>query len=390
MDRASPMQQQALPVWNLSGLYAGPDDPAIAADLAEAERLVAGLASAEDALAAYAHANTLLARVAAFAELQDLPDLHARVAAIVARAPAPETLDPDLAPPPDPEPRVIATMLSVIAEAGPRLFHRTNLETEAELLPWTWDEAVEIASDAAAGLSQAMGAAVGQVLAERRVHAGLAGAALTHPAGDRGPYVRLGFDGSLRAVLTLAHELGHAAHQLASRPLGVLRCDPHPALAETVAAATERSAFRILSARAGRGEGRTLQVLAARDLYAVVVRHAALARMERRGEPGDRGWKAAVEAVAGPAAAKAERPDGWRAFPVLQRAPGTAWTYPFARLAAAAVLDAGDASPSGFAPAWDRLLASGATVGPVEALAALGVEVDAPGFWNRALALAAR
>lgn len=384
------MQQQALPVWDLSGLYAGPDDPAIDDDLAEAERLIAGLEGAEEALAAYARANTLLARLAAFADLQDQPDLHARVGAIAARAPALETLDPDLTPPSDPEPRIVATMLSVIAEAGPRLFHRTNLETEAELLPWTWDEAVEIAVEAAAGLSPAMGAAVEQVLAEQRVHADLPGAAMSHPAGDRGPYVRLCFDGSLRAVLTLAHELGHAAHQLASRPLGVLRCDPHAALAETVAAATERAAFRILSARAGRGEGRTLQVLAARDLYAVVVRHAALARMERRGEVNDRGWKAAVDAMAGAAAARAERPDAWRAFAMLRRAPGTAWSYSFARLAAAAVLDARDADPSGFAPAWDRLLASGGTVAPVEALAGLGIEAGAPGFWNRALALATR
>ncbi|HYE43958.1 MAG TPA: hypothetical protein VEA15_11250, partial [Caulobacteraceae bacterium] len=377
------MNDEGLPVWDLSGLYAGPDDPAIEFDLAEAGRLVDALAEAPpgpDAPASYGRANTLLARVAAFATLYEdgrlEPVLLPRVEVVAARAPVLAEAAPDLETHPDVEPRIIATMLSAIAEAGPRLWYRTNLQTEAELLPWTWDEAVGIALDAADGLSPAMGEAVRQVLAERRVHARAAGAPMSHPAGDRGPYVRLDFDGGRRSVLTLAHELGHAAHQIMSRPLGVLRCDPPPALAETVAATVEMAAARSLGGQGG-GERRTLQVLAARDLYATVVRYGALARMERRGELSGGGWKSAVRAMAGADALKAERPDGWRAFAVVTRAPGTAWAYPFARLAAAAALDARDDDAAAFAPRWTRLLAAGGTVGAVEALADLGVDVAA-------------
>lgn len=387
------MNDEGLPVWDLSRLYAGADNPAIEADLAEADRLVADLASAPDTLAAYERANTLLARVAAFAALYEdgrlAPMLQPRVDASVARAPELADIAPDLAAPPEVESRVIATLLSAIAEAGPRLWHRTNLQTEAELLPWTWAEAVEIAAEAADGLSPEMGAAVRRVLDERRVQASAAGPALSHPAADRGPYVRLAFDGGLRSVLTLAHELGHAAHQMLSRPLGMLRCDPQPALAETVAASLEMAAARTLGGQGG-GERRTLQVLAARDLYTAVVRHGALARMERRGELSDGGWKSALRALAGPEALKAERPDAWRAFGVLDRAPGEAWTTPFARLAAALVIEERDRDPAGFAPRWTRLLAAGGTVGTAEALADLGVDVAAPGVWSRALGLAAR
>jgi oligoendopeptidase F len=387
------MTNEGLPVWNLTGLYAGSDDLAIEADLAEADRIVADLASAPDLLAAYELANALLARVAAFAALHEdgrlAPLLQPRVDAIVARAPALADIAPDLKTPPEVESRVVATMLSAIAEAGPRLWYRTNLQTEAELLPWTWAEAVEIAAEAAGGLSPDMGAAVRQVLAEGRVHASTSNAPMSHPAADRGPYVRLGFDGSLRSVLTLAHELGHAAHQLLSRPLGVLRCDPQPALAETVAATLEMAAARTLGGQGG-GERRTLQVLAARDLYTAVVRHGALARMERRGELNDGGWKSALRALAGPEALKAERPDAWRAFGVLERAPGEAWTTPFARLAAALVIEERDRDPAAFAPRWTRLLSAGGTAGTTEALGDLGVDVAAPGVWSRALALAAR
>ena len=153
------MTDEGLPVWDLSRLYAGADDPAIEADLAEAERLASELSAHADPLAAYERANALLARIAAFAALYDdgrlAPMLQPRIDAVVAAAPALADIAPDLETPPEVESRVIATLLSAIAEAGPRLWHRTNLQTDAELLPWTWAEAVEIAAEAADGLSPA-------------------------------------------------------------------------------------------------------------------------------------------------------------------------------------------------------------------------------------------
>lgn len=374
-----------IPVWDLSGLYRGRDDRAIDRDLAEAARLLdANDSGSQD----HERAVALLARLHAFGTLFDggrnQGALHQRVNAVALRSTVPEA-------PPPPEPPGVDAMCTAVALKGADLWIAAGHGAAAETSRRSrWAEARVLAIAACHALSPQAGAAAERTFAEDRVHGRHPGAPLTHPAGDRGPYVRLDFDGSLRAVLTLAHEIGHAAHQTLSRPLGVLRCGPRAALAETAASAAEQMAFRLLLAESPNEDRAALMAWRRRDLANVVLRHTALHRFEKasRGRPDDALWLRMVGQTAGLRAARAERGDGWRAYPILTRAPGTAWTYAFARLVALALLARREVDPAPFARRWTELLSAGGTIEERAALWPFLIEPAAAGFWNDAMELA--
>jgi hypothetical protein len=370
-----------LPIWDLSGLYRGRDDPQIDRDLAEAARLL-------DENRDYERAVALLARMHAFGSLFDggrgEGALHKRVNAVALRSQVPTSPEPA-------EPQGVDAMCTAVAQRGADLWiAASHPDPHPVTRRWRWGEACEVAIAAAHALSTDAGAAVELTLAENRVHARHPGAPLSHPAGDRGPYVKLDFDGSLKAVLTLAHELGHAAHQLLSRPLGVLSCGPRPALAETAAAANEQSALRLLMSEAGPQELAGLLAYRRRDLATVVLRHVALHRFEKvtRGRPDDAAWLRTMGQVAGLRAQRAERGDGWRAYPILTRAPGTAWTYAFARLVGIALLARREVDPGPFGRRWTAFLSAGGTVLERPALWPFLIEPAAGAFWADAMELA--
>ncbi|MBX7248733.1 MAG: hypothetical protein K1X35_06710 [Caulobacteraceae bacterium] len=370
-----------LPVWNLSGLYKGRDDPQIDQDLAEAGVL---LESGAD----HPRAVSLLARLHAFGTLYDggrnEGALHKRVNAVALRS---KVADP---PPPGPAPGVDALCTQVAMRGADLWIAAGRPDPHPVTRQWSWEDARALVVEAAGSLAPAAGQAVDRTFREERVHARHPGSPLTHPAGDRGPYVRLDYDGSLKSVLTLAHEMGHAAHQMLSRPLGVMACDPRPALAETAAAVNEQATLRLLIARAGDVERQGLMAWRRRNLADVILRHVMLHRFEivSRGRPDDAVWLRIVEQTAGLRAARAEKGDGWRAYPVLTRAPGSAWTYAFARLTALALLARREADPAAFPRKWTEFLSAGGTMDERPALWPFLIEPAASAYWQDAVELA--
>jgi hypothetical protein len=370
-----------LPVWNLSGLYRGRDDLQIDQDLAEAGVL---LDSGEN----HERAVTLLARMHAFGTLYDggrnEGALHKRVNAVALRSKVRERVEPADAPGVD-------AMCTQVALRGQDLWIAgSHPDPNPVTREWSWDEARALVTEAAFSLSPAAGAAVDQTFREERVHARHPGTPLTHPAADRGPYVRLDYDGTLKSVLALAHEMGHAAHQYLSRHLGVMGCSPRPALAETAAAVNEQTTLRLLIQRADEAERQGLMAYRRKDLATIVLRHVVLHRFEKvtRGRPDDAVWLRMTEQTAGLRAARAEKGDAWRGFPILVRAPGTAWTYAFARLVALALLSRREADPAPFARKWTEFLSAGGTVEERPALWPFLIEPGASAFWQDAVELA--
>ena len=101
-------------------------------------------------------------------------------------------------------------------------------------------------------------AAVGERFFARRwidapVRPGKAPGAFAHPTVPSAhPYLLLNYQGRLRDVMTLAHELGHGVHQVLAAGQGQLMADTPLTLAETASVFGEMLTFRALLARRDR------------------------------------------------------------------------------------------------------------------------------------------
>ena len=214
------------------------------------------------------------------------------------------------------------------------------------------------------------------------------------------PCVSLNFTGTARDVLTLAHEMGHAAHFVLAAQQPLLAATPAPVTGESVALFCEAVTVRRLLAgtRAAHHQviwlGRWLE-----DQMVAIGRHAALHSFEaalrtsqREDGPLDadrigRLWLAGQRRLYGPAV---ELTDGyamwWSYLTELFTQPGSHYGYVYGQLAALSLLDAFEADPRGFGPRFLRLLRAGDTHPPADLLAAAGVRTTDPADWRRAAA----
>ena len=85
------------------------------------------------------------------------------------------------------------------------------------------------------------------------VRPGKAPGAFAHPTVPSAhPYVLLNYQGKVRDVMTLAHELGHGVHQVLAAPQGALMAPTPLTLAETASVFGEMLTFRALLAETDR------------------------------------------------------------------------------------------------------------------------------------------
>src|SRR5262249_40535343 len=95
------------------------------------------------------------------------------------------------------------------------------------------------------------------------------------------PYVMLNFTSRRRDVLTIAHELGHAAHAYLARPQGVFHQSTPLTLAETASVFGETVTFgRLLAATNDPHERLVLLASNLEDQIATVFRQIAMNRFE--------------------------------------------------------------------------------------------------------------
>ena len=97
------------------------------------------------------------------------------------------------------------------------------------------------------------------------------------------PYVLLNYTGTLRDVMTLAHELGHGVHQYLSRPRGLFEMDTPLTTAETASVFGEMLTFRRLL-RDEPDPAVRLGLLCGKleDAFATVFRQVVMTRFEEK------------------------------------------------------------------------------------------------------------
>lgn len=218
--------------------------------------------------------------------------------------------------------------------------------------------------------------------------------AYCHPVtADRHPYVFLNFMGERRDVLTLAHEMGHAVHQMLCRPQGTLLADTPLTLAETASIFAEGLVFDRLLAEAEPKARRGLIAGRIEDGLNTVIRQIAFHRFETRfhaarasGEVSNAEiseiWMEVMAESLGPGIRLNPGFEHyWAYIAHFAHTPFYVYAYAFGDLLVAALMERRRQDPKGFAPLYEALLAAGGTQTYVEALAPFGLNPRDKAFW---------
>ena len=213
------------------------------------------------------------------------------------------------------------------------------------------------------------------------------------------PYVLLNYLGHLRDVQTLAHELGHGAHQFLARPRGYLQSDTALTMAETASVFGEMLVFDCLR-RQDRAPRARLGLLCGfiEEAFGTAFRQIALTRFEQRLHDARRGegelssqrigelWQSVNATLYGDSVVLTDDYRWWWSYiPHFIHSPFYCYAYGFGELLVLALYELYRQRGPEFVPRYLELLAAGGSDAPAALLARLGVDVRDPSFWQRGL-----
>jgi len=325
------------------------------------------------------------------------------------------------------EPEVVATLVSAVRAAYPRLSHRyyklkARWFNRDALDYWDrnaplpkvqnrtigWDEAKHTVLSAYAGFAPKM-AEIAQGFFDKRwidapVRPGKAPGAFAHPTVPSvHPYVLLNYQGKPRDVMTLAHELGHGVHQVLAAPNGALMAPTPLTLAETASVFGEMLTFRKLIAETtDKAQRKVMLAQKVEDMINTVVRQIAFYSFEREvhtkrkeGELTADEICAAWMGVQGESLGSAIRlgpgyETFWSYVPHFIHSPFYVYAYAFGDCLVNSLYAVYEKANAGFAEAYFDMLKAGGTKHHGELLKPFGLDAHDPSFWEAGLSLIER
>ncbi len=213
------------------------------------------------------------------------------------------------------------------------------------------------------------------------------------------PYVFMNYDGKVRDVQTLAHELGHGVHQYLSRKQGVLQAGTPLTTAETASVFGEMLVFQSLMKKLDDPKEK-LALLMGKidDTIATVFRQISMNRFEhamhtKRREEGELTtaefsslWRETQEALYGDSVELTESYDLWWCYiPHFLHTPGYVYAYAFGELLVLALYEEYTQSSNGFADKYISMLEAGGSDWPENIVAKVGLDITQPDFWDKGL-----
>jgi oligoendopeptidase F len=269
-----------------------------------------------------------------------------------------------------------------------------------------WPEAHRLVLDAYRDFSPELAEIAGRFFERRWIDAELrpgkrggAFSASTVPSAH--PYVLLNYTGTQRDVMTLAHELGHGAHQWLAREQGLFEHDTPLTLAETASVFGEMLVFRRLLREESDPKTR-LALLCGKieDAFATVFRQVVMTRFEQKLHAARRGegelpierisalWLEANRPMHGDAVRLTDDYAWWWLYiPHFVHSPFYCYAYAFGELLVLALLRRYDAEGAAFVPRYLDLLRAGGSESPAVLLSRIGLDVTDPAFWDGGVAL---
>ena len=320
------------------------------------------------------------------------------------------------------EPEVVDALVAAVEEAYPRLSHRYYTLKASwfgrEALDY-WDRNAPLPdastrnipfSEARATVLGAYGqfspemADIAQRFFDERwidapVRPGKAPGAFAHPTVPSAhPYVLLNYQGKIRDVMTLAHELGHGVHQVLAARQGALMAPTPLTLAETASVFGEMLTFRaILDETSDRKERKAMLAAKVEDMINTVVRQIAFYAFERKlhderrlgeltSERIGELWMEVQAESLGPAIKFHPGYETfWSYIPHFVHSPFYVYAYAFGDCLVNSLYAVYEGAAEGFQEKYFALLKAGGTKHHSALLKPFGLDASDPTFWRKGL-----
>ncbi|MBL4666016.1 MAG: hypothetical protein JKY04_01465, partial [Sneathiella sp.] len=233
------------------------------------------------------------------------------------------------------------------------------------------------------------------------VRPGKSPGAFAHPTVPSAhPYLLLNYQGKIRDVMTLAHELGHGVHQVLAGPQGTLLSDTPLTLAETASVFGEQLTFRaLLEKETDPSKKRVMLAGKVEDMLNTVVRQIAFYEFEvrlhnaRRSEelsPDQIGkiWMDVQKESLGPAIRlHDEYQYFWSYIPHFIHSPFYVYAYAFGDCLVNALYAVYQEAEDGFQEKYFEMLRAGGTLRHKELLEPFNLDASDPAFWSKGLSV---
>lgn len=320
------------------------------------------------------------------------------------------------------EDEVVDALVSSVKAAYPRLAHRYYKlkakwfgvdkmpywdrnaplpEHDDRVIPWA--EAEKIVLDAYRAFSPEL-ANVGQKFfgtgwIDAPARPGKSPGAFAHPTVPSAhPYLLLNYQGKVRDVMTLAHELGHGVHQVLAARQGALMADTPLTLAETASVFGEMLTFQsLLKSAPDKSTRKAMLAGKVEDMLNTVVRQIAFYDFEsrlhmarRQGEltPEAIGeiWMAVQSESLGPAFTfDEEYRHYWSYIGHFIHSPFYVYAYAFGDCLVNSLYAAYQSGQPDFQAKYLEMLKAGGVKRHKELLAPFGLDASDPAFWDKGL-----
>jgi oligoendopeptidase F len=208
------------------------------------------------------------------------------------------------------------------------------------------------------------------------------------------PWVMLNYEGRARDVATLAHELGHAIHNMLAGDHSVLTYAASLPLAETASVFAEFQLIdRLLKQETDPAVRRDLLAYSIDDAYVTVIRQAYFTLFEREAyRVIDEGgsvedltelYMVNLKEQFGEAVELSDEFKWeWLTVPHLFSSPFYTYAYSFGQLLVLALVQQYRSEGESFVPKYLRILSYGGSESPSKILGEAGLDVASPEFWQ--------
>ncbi|MEQ9814849.1 MAG: M3 family oligoendopeptidase [Azospirillaceae bacterium] len=233
------------------------------------------------------------------------------------------------------------------------------------------------------------------------VRPGKSPGAFSHPTVPSAhPYILLNYQGKVRDVMTLAHELGHGVHQVLAARQGYFLSSTPLTLAETASVFGEMLTFQSLLASETDAKNRKIMLAGkVEDMINTVVRQIAFYTFERKVHAERQEGELSAERLGeiwfevqreslGPGIRLGDDYRAWWTYiPHFVHSPFYVYAYAFGDCLVNSLYAVYENADEGFSEKYLEMLKAGGTLRHKELLAPFGLDASDPAFWQKGLAV---